>query len=230
MKILIAIALAATVALGAALPGAQAEKAGAKAQATPTAAPADAEVIRAQKPSYPLDTCVVSGEKLDAKAIDVVIDGRLVRLCCADCKAAAEKDKAAVLAKIDAGVIAAQKPSYPLATCPVSGEKLTAKGEGFDVVYGTKLVRLCCKNCKSAFDKDPAASMAKVDKAWIDAQLPTYPLETCPVSGEKLGGMGEPVNVLYGTKLIRLCCKSCKKAVDKDGPELVAKIEAARKK
>jgi type II secretory ATPase GspE/PulE/Tfp pilus assembly ATPase PilB-like protein len=230
MKILIAVTLAAAVALGAALPETQAEKAGAKAQATPTAAPTEAEVVRAQKPSYPLDTCVVSGHKLDDKAIDVVVDGRLVRLCCADCKATAEKDKAAWMAKVDAAVIVAQKPAYPLATCPISGEKLTSKGEGFDVVYGTRLVRLCCQNCKPAFDKDPTAAMAKVDKAWIEAQLPTYPLETCPVSGEKLGGMGEPVNVLYGTKLIRLCCKSCKKAVEKDGPALVAKIEAARKK
>jgi hypothetical protein len=35
--------------------------------------------------------------------------------------------------------------------------------------------------------------------------------------------------MLYGTTLVRLCCKSCKKALDKDGPDVVAKIEAARK-
>jgi hypothetical protein len=230
MKILIALTLSAAVALGAALPSSQAEKAGAKAQAVPAAAPTDAEVIRAQKPSYPLTKCVVSGKELDAKAVDMVVDGRLVRLCCADCKAGAEKDKAAVIAKIDAAVVAAQKPTYPLSTCPVSGEKLGAKGEAVDIVHGTKLVRLCCKDCKPAFEKDAATAMAKVDKAWIEAQVASYPLEVCPVSDEKLGSMGAPVDVLYGTTLIRLCCKSCKKAVEKDGPALVAKIEAARKK
>jgi type II secretory ATPase GspE/PulE/Tfp pilus assembly ATPase PilB-like protein len=173
---------------------------------------------------------VISGKKLDAKAIDVVVDGRLVRLCCPDCKSGLEKDKAAAFAKIDAGVIAAQKASYPLTTCPISGEKLGGMGEPVNVVQGTKLVKLCCNNCKKGLEKDPAAALAKVDKAWIDAQLPSYGLETCPVSGEKLGGMGEPVNVLYGTKLVRLCCSSCKKALDKDGPAIVAKVDAAKKK
>jgi len=230
MKTLIALSLSAAVALGASLPSSQADEAGAKAQAVPAAAPTDAEVIRAQKPSYPLEKCVVSGKELDASAIDFVVDARLVRLCCADCKAAVEKDKSATIAKIDAAVVAAQKPTYPLSTCPVSGEKLGTKGEPVDVVHGTKLVRLCCKDCKPAFEKDPATAMAKVDKAWMEAQLATYPLDTCPVSDEKLGSMGAPVDVLYGTTLVRLCCNGCKKAVEKDGPALVAKIEAARKK
>ncbi|MCY2961964.1 MAG: hypothetical protein NTY35_17540 [Planctomycetota bacterium] len=227
MKTLFGLTLVALLALGAASVASQ--KDAAKPQPAPTATPADAEVIRAQKPAYPLETCIVSGHKLDDKAIDFVVDGRLVRLCCADCKSGAEKDKAAWIAKVDAAVIAAQKPTYPLQTCPISGEKLGAKGEPFEVVQGTKLVRLCCKGCKPAFDKDVAASMAKVDKAWIEAQLPKYPLEVCPVSDEKLGGMGEPVNVLYGTKLVRLCCSGCKKTLEKDGPAIVAKIEAARK-
>ncbi len=190
----------------------------------------NAEILRTQKPSYPLTKCVASGRALDEKAIDIVLDGRLVRLCCGDCKASADKDKAAWIAKIDAGVIAEQKPAYPLTTCPISGEKLGAKGDPIDVVSGTKLVRLCCKGCIPAFEKDVAATMAKVDKAWIEAQIATYPLDTCVISDEKLDSMGGAVDVLYGTKLIRLCCKGCKKSVEKEGPALVAKIEAARKK
>jgi hypothetical protein len=229
MNITLALTLAALATFGAAAPENHKETPKQSAPA-PVAAPSEAEIVKAQKPAYPLDACVVSGKKLDAKAIDVVVDGRLVRLCCSNCKGGLEKDKAAAFAKIDAGVIAAQKDAYPLATCPVSGEKLGGMGEPANVVHGTKLVRLCCSSCKKGFDKDPAASLAKVDKAWIDAQLPSYGLDTCPVSGEKLGGMGEPVNVLYGTKLVRLCCKSCTKALDKDGPAIVARIDAAKKK
>ena len=48
----------------------------------------------------------------------------------------------------------------------------------------------------------------------------------CPVSGEKLGSMGEPVDVLYGTRLVRLCCKSCGKEMRKDGAAVVAKVDA----
>ncbi len=229
MNITLALTLAALATLGAAAPENHKELPKQTAPA-PAAAPSEAEIVKVQKSAYPLDTCVISGKKLDAKALDVVIDGRLVRLCCPNCKAGAEKDKAATFAKIDAGVVAAQKASYPLATCPISGEKLGSMGDPVDVVVGTKLVRLCCASCKKGLEKDPAAALAKVDKAWIDAQLAAYPLTTCPVSDEKLGGMGEPVNVLYGTKLVRLCCKSCTKALDKDGPAILAKIDAAKKK
>lgn len=198
--------------------------------AAPAASPADADAIRAQKPAYPLEKCVACDHALDAKSVDAVVDGRLLRVCNAECRTHAEKDKTAAIAKVDAAVIAAQKPAYPLTTCAVSGEKLGSKGDAYDVVHGTKLVRLCCKDCKSAFEKDPAAALAKVDKGWIEAQVASYPLDTCAVSDEKLGSMGAVVDVLYGTKLVRLCCKGCKKAVEKDGPALVAKIEAARKK
>jgi len=228
MNFTLALTLAALATLGTAVPENHKEQP--KTAPATAAAPSEAEIVKAQKPAYPLDACVISGKKLDAKALDVVVDGRLVRLCCADCKGGLEKDKAAAFAKIDAGVIAAQKASYPLTTCPVSGEQLGSMGDPVEVVHGTKLVRLCCSSCKKGLEKDPSAALAKVDKAWIDAQLAAYPLTTCPVSGEKLGGMGEPVNVLYGTKLVRLCCKSCTKALDKDGPAIVAKIDAAKKK
>lgn len=36
-----------------------------------------------------------------------------------------------------------------------------------------------------------------------------YPLTTCLVSGETLGGMGEPVRVVYQGREIKLCCKDC---------------------
>lgn len=228
MKLVLVLGLTVAVALGAALPAAQKEAP--KAQPAPAATTADAEIVRAQKPSYPLDTCPVSGHKLDDKAIDHVVDGRLVRLCCADCKAGADKDKAVWMPKLDAAVVAAQGKAYPLTICPISGAKLDSKGTPVDVVVGTKLVRLCCGGCKGALAKDPAAAFTKVDNAWIAAQIPTYPLTTCPISDEKLGSMGEPYDVLYGTTLVRLCCKSCKKTLDKDGPAIVAKVEAARKK
>ncbi len=218
MKTYLALALAACVAVGAAF----------QTPAAKTAAPqTDAEVIRIQKPSYPLEICLVSGEKLDETSVDAVIDGRLVRLCCNDCKPRVEKEKANFWLKLDEAVVRQQGAKYPLKTCPVSGKALDDKA--VDVVRGTRLVRLCCNDCKSALDAKPADAMAKVDKAWIEAQLPSYPLDTCVVSDEKLGSMGEPVNVLYGTRLVRLCCSGCKKTVEKEGPAMIAKIDVAFK-
>lgn len=60
----------------------------------------DEAIVAKQKPGYPLDTCVVSGKKLDGNAVDYIYAGRLVRLCCKDCIAAFEKEPAKYLAKI----------------------------------------------------------------------------------------------------------------------------------
>lgn len=36
-----------------------------------------------------------------------------------------------------------------------------------------------------------------------------YPLTACLVSGETLGGMGKPVQVVYQGQEIKFCCKEC---------------------
>lgn len=57
-----------------------------------------------------------------------------------------------------------------------------------------------------------------------------YPLETCIISGEKLGGMGKPVVFEYKGQEVKLCCKSCKPKFDKDADALLKKIEETPKK
>lgn len=187
----------------------------------------DAQVIEAQLPSYPLETCLVSGLPLDKKGapVDVVREGRLARFCCKGCIGRFEEDSAKYFAAIDEAVIADQGPRYPTKTCIVSGEPIE---DVVDVVHGTRLIRMCCKMCKREFANDPVAYMAELDKQWIAAQLPDYPLTTCAVSGEELGSMGEPLNVLYGTHLVRLCCKGCKRALAKDPKAVLATIAEAR--
>jgi YHS domain-containing protein len=57
-----------------------------------------------------------------------------------------------------------------------------------------------------------------------------YPMETCAVSGEKLGGMGEAFVFEHEGREVKLCCKSCKKDFDKDAAKFTAKIDEAAKK
>ncbi len=194
------------------------------------AKPADKEVIREQKPSYPLTTCVISGHELgkDGAPIEQVANGRLIRLCCADCVAPITKDPSAALRKIDEAVVAAQKPTYPLKTCPVTGETLGAGA--VDHVYGTRLVRLANADAVAQFTKDPKSAMVKVDKALIDAQIASYPLKTCVVSDEPLSGdpSMEPFDYLYGTQLVRLCCRACVRTFEKDPAANFKKIAAAK--
>lgn len=57
-----------------------------------------------------------------------------------------------------------------------------------------------------------------------------YPLTTCVVSGEKLGGdMGKPYVFTHEGREIKLCCKSCLKDFKKDPAKYLKKFDAAGK-
>lgn len=213
-KTLSILSLALLAAAPAALPDDHAEK---------RPAAEDAAVVKAQLPSYPLDKCAVSGEALGSMGdpIDLVVEGKLVRLCCKGCAKPVRKDPAKFVAKVDEAVVAAQAKSYPLKKCLISGEPVDSMGGPLNLVHGTRLVQLCCKGCKKAFEKDPAKHMVRVDAALIEAQKKSYSLKTCVVSEEPLE---EPIDVLYGTQLVRLCCKGCKRGFDKEPTKFVAKL------
>jgi len=126
----------------------------------------DERIIAQQKKVYPLTTCPISGEKLGDTAVDFVVNNRLVRTCCPQCKPKVIASPAETLAKIDAAMVEAQLKCYPLTTCPVSGEALDAMGGPVDVLVGHRLIRLCCKNCKEELAKDPQKALAAVEAAW----------------------------------------------------------------
>lgn len=180
---------------------------------------------------YPLDTCPLSGKKLNAEGDPVIYEykGRELRFSSKGCVQAFMKDPEGSLARIDAAIIAQQLPTYPMTTCPVSGDKLGGEmGEPVDVVFRNRLVRLCCKMCRAELEKDPAKFMAKLDAAVVDKQKPSYPLDACVVSGDKLGGeMGEPFDSVFNQRLVRFCCKGCLKDFQKDPWKYMAKIDAA---
>ncbi|HSU55016.1 MAG TPA: YHS domain-containing protein [Candidatus Dormibacteraeota bacterium] len=63
-----------------------------------------------------------------------------------------------------------------------------------------------------------------------DAKLKPYPLETCVVSGEKLGEMGKPFVHEYQGREIKFCCKNCLKDFNKEPAKYVKKLEEAEAK
>ncbi len=181
---------------------------------------------------YTLDTCPISGMKLDTmgEAFVKVYDGREVRFCCDGCPEKFEADMEAGFKKIDAMMVENQLPFYPLTTCVVSGEPFSKHGNGtaIDKIFGNRLVRLCCKECVLKFKADPTAYIAKLDAAIMEAQSENYPLDTCVVSGEELGGeMGEAIDVVVANRLVRLCCKGCKKDLMKDPSSFIKTLDAA---
>ena len=73
--------------------------------------------------------------------------------------------------------------------------------------------------------KAPAMA-AKVRDAAYEAQSKSYPIDTCVVGGEKLGK--DAVSVMYGTTLVRFCCKDCIAKFEKSPAEFVAKLHPAK--
>jgi len=88
--------------------GAESEKAEFLKDAKKHLAALDKAVVEKQGKEYPLKTCPVSKEELGSegkgmgKPVDMVVAGRLIRLCCKACKPDVEKDPAKFIAMIDA--------------------------------------------------------------------------------------------------------------------------------
>jgi len=172
---------------------------------------------QSQRPSdpYALTTCPVSGKRLGSMGDPVVkvYDGREVRFCCEGCIGRFEAAKDEYWKKVDEQIAKEQTPYYPLTTCVLSGEPLVENGEDIAInfVYRNRLMRFCCRGCVKDFLKDPEPTLKKLDATVFQQQQEHYPLQTCVVSGEALGSMGEPYEVVIGNRLVRLCCKTCEK-------------------
>ncbi|MCC7171389.1 MAG: hypothetical protein IT459_13155 [Planctomycetes bacterium] len=97
-------------------------------------------------------------------------------------------------------------------------------GDPIDYIYGNRLVRFCCKGCIGKFGKDSKKFLAQLDAAVVEKQKASYSAETCVVSGEKLGAMGDPIEYVVGNRLVRFCCKACVEKFEKDPLAHLAKL------
>ena len=115
------------------------------------------------------------------------------------------------------------------AECPIGKEAIDGKTFA---EYGGHTIGFCCPGCDKKFD---AWSTDKKD-AFVKASLASqkdgakkgkgneklaapdepYTLATCPVSGEKLGSMGEPIVLEADGSQVKLCCKGCTKKFKAD--------------
>jgi hypothetical protein len=83
---------------------------------------------------------------------------------------------------------------------------------------------------------DKSAAPAAPDAAWLAKAKADYPLKTCVVSDEAFDGdMGKAVDYVYQKegkpdRLVRFCCKDCRKDFDKDPAKYLKQIDAAAAK
>ena len=94
---------------------------------------------------------------------------------------------------------------------------------------GTPLI-FAAHDCCPA--EKPAAS-ATSDATWLAKAKAQYPLKTCVVSEEELGGgMGDAVDYVYKQegqpdRLVRFCCEMCRPKFNKDPAKYLKKIDEA---
>ncbi len=67
------------------------------------------------------------------------------------------------------------------------------------------------------------------------APVAAYPLKTCIVSDEELGGMGKPIEYVHREagkpdRTVLLCCKDCIADFKKEPAKYLAKLDAAAAK
>ncbi len=188
---------------------------------------------------YALATCPVSGKAIAGAGYTIVVadaenardNGRQIRLCCAGCEAAFKADQAAMLTKVDAEMVKEQLKYYPAGSCVVMPEDELSDPRGPDagdaknIIVQNQLVRLCCKKCVKKVTANPEEWLAKVQAHVVAAQKPTYVLDTCVVSGEKLGD--DAVDTVIASRLVRTCCSKCADKVKADPMAAFAKLDAA---
>lgn len=137
--------------------------------------------------------------------------------------ARADKEKAGAVPKV-AGKPAAFAP-YFLTTDAATGEALPAKP--IVAIVQDREFRFATEANRKTFEATPDKYVGKVDKAMIEILRPLYPTKVCVVSDEELGTMGDPIDMMVGNSLIRLCCKSCVTKLEKDPAATMKLVEAA---
>ena len=95
------------------------------------------------------------------------------------------------------------------------------------VVHEGRELRFANQANADKFKADPASVLKSVDQKLIALQTPTYPLDTCLSTGEKLGSMGKPADIIHGNRLVRFCCEGCVDDFKKNPEAALKKIDAA---
>ena len=137
------------------------------AEPEPYLAKVDKEMLKRQAAHYPLEKCVVNDDPMflgdEFLGEQFIVSNRMFRTCCRGCIPKVKADPAKYAARLDKAAAEAQRARYPLSTCVVGGEALTAEAK--EVVIANRLVRLCCAGCEKKLRADPVVYFAKLDKA-----------------------------------------------------------------
>lgn len=116
---------------------------------------------------------------------------------------------------------------FPVNTCCVTGETLDPTSPKLHTfTHEGRLIVLCCPGCEKRFVADPARFLTNLDVMIKEQQGALYPLTACPTTGEELGGMGEPVEIIRDNFLVKFCCAGCVKGFEADPASTLETLKA----
>ena len=84
----------------------------------------------------------------------------------------------------------------------------------------TPFVFVACNSSDKTADIDSTSSTEQTSAK-------AYPLDTCLVSGEKLGSMGDPVVIVHEGQEIKFCCDKCQPRFKKDPAKYLTKLDGS---
>jgi YHS domain-containing protein len=126
----------------------------------------------------------------------------------------------AMTAFVLTGMVTLALAEKPQTTCPVSGKAID-KASSPHLDWQGQRIYFCCNDCPAKFKADPETFFAKAAaEGVVFENIQT----TCPVSGEKLDGMGKPVSSDYKGRRVMFCCGSCVKGFNKEPETYLAKL------
>ncbi len=110
--------------------------------------------------------------------------------------------------------------------CPVTGAKLGSMGDPVPVEIEGRKVWTCCSACPPKLKAHPAKYLAKLAPPAPDAsKVPSIEdQKICPVTGAKLGSMGDPVPVEIEGRKVWTCCSACPPKLKAEPAKYLARL------
>jgi hypothetical protein len=178
---------------------------------------------------YYLSDCAWCGGLLGAKgdAVEVSRGGRSLRFCSGPCAADFDAAGAAAFNRLDARMIADQRPHYPLNVSLLTGRPLGPARVEF--VWGNRLFVAADEAERQRILGAPADAIRALDRAVVAAQTPGYGMPTkCPVQGDILPS-DEVLDIVVANRMIRVCCVRCARTVRARPYQYLAMVEYANR-
>ena len=114
--------------------------------------------------------------------------------------------------------------------CPVTDAELGTMGPPIAVEVGGRVIWTCCDACPPKINADPAKFLAKLAPLWAPAAegalaaLTPDQQKICPVTGAKLGSMGDPIAVDVDGRKVWTCCPACPPKLKAEPAKYLARL------